>query len=133
MDWVNLLDRAVFLRGLFPSAPDLRSVRIHEIRFHQDGPVCLLRFDLNEFPQAPPPKWIQSEANQVQVTVGLLGVRTVRMEGWTTDNLADIAFSRAPEEGIAIAARADGLVLEGLFDSAYVESVTAYFKNRRTD
>lgn len=72
MSWLNLIDRAEVVESVFgPMVPNLDAVRLRELVLQQDGPTALLRFDLSEFPRAPPLKWAKAGHNTAQVRLAL--------------------------------------------------------------
>ncbi|WP_434385794.1 Imm50 family immunity protein [Melittangium boletus] len=129
MDWIDVLDRPVFLRTLFPVAPPLRKVRIFELRLHQDGPRVMLRFDLNDFPAEPPEKWVAAKANTAQVTLGCTGVRDLEIQGWTVDNLADIEMVREAPGRLSLSAVAPGFLLKAHCQVIWTDSVSGYTRS----
>ncbi len=126
MNWVDLLDRAEFLRILFAEAPSLHLVRVFEIDLHQDGPRVHVTFELNEFPEKPPPKWLKWGANQVQVRLMGVGVRDLELRGWTANNIATIEIVSGTPDGVLFTATGVGFQFRGVFDQIFVDNVTAY-------
>lgn len=130
MDWVDLLDKAVFLRKLYPVAPSLRKVRLFEVGLLSDeGPVVDIRFDLNEFPAAPPAKWVQACANTVQVRLMCIGVLDLELQGWTFNIVADIDIARSEDKGLIVTISAEGVRFRGVFEFIWVDSVSGYMQN----
>lgn len=74
MSWIEFLHADRGLAEVF-GGPLLRSsaIVLHELTLHRDGPRAQLRFDLVEFPENPPVKWIAAGCNTVQVTVEAVG------------------------------------------------------------
>ncbi len=126
MDWIDLVGSGEFLRKLFPRAPSLRGVRVLEVDLHQDGPRALIRFDLNEFPEQPPTKWMQSHANKVQVRLMGIGIRDLGVSGWSANNVADIQVLAAGSDGVRFIANGPGFHFNGDFEHLAVDSVSAY-------
>ncbi|MCY1019273.1 Imm50 family immunity protein [Pyxidicoccus sp. MSG2] len=126
MDWIDSIERAVFLRSLFPEAPSLHGVRVLELGLHQDGPRVLIRFDLNEFPARPPAKWGQSQANRVQLRLMGIGVRRLEVRGWSANSIVDIEVTPATSDGVGLVARGEGFSLEAVFDHLSLDGVSAY-------
>ena len=125
MSWIEILDNGVFLRSLFPQKdPALDSVRLHELRLHQDGPAISLRFDLSEFPACPPPKWAAANSNTVQVCLVGVGVLAFSVEGWTTNNVGRLTIEN--ETRIQVRFEAEGCCVAATFDCLRVDGVTSY-------
>jgi hypothetical protein len=127
MAWMDLMGRADFLRKLYPVEPSLMKVRVFEVGLIETGPAVRVRFDLNEYPAAPPLKWIQAQANTVQVQLLCIGVRGLEVQGWTANNIADIDISRT-ETGLALTASAEGFRMRGVFEFIWVDSVSSYLQ-----
>jgi immunity protein 50 of polymorphic toxin system len=129
MAWMDLLDKAVFLRKLYPVEPSLRKVRVHEVGLLEYGPTVNIRFDLNDFPAAPPAKWIQACANTVQVRLMCIGVLDLELRGWTSNIIADIDIARSEERGLIVTASAEGVRFRGVFEFIWVDAVSGYTQN----
>ncbi|WP_394845131.1 immunity 50 family protein [Pendulispora brunnea] len=125
MDWIDSIGQSEFLRKLFPAAPILRGVRLHELTFHQDGPRVLIRFDLNDFPCEPPSKWIQARANRVQVRLLAVGVRELELRGWSSNNIVDFDFS-PHSKGILLTAQGRELYMRAAVDHLTADGISAY-------
>ena len=128
MDWIDLISRAEFLRRLFPTAPSLTGIRVHEVSLHQDGPRVVIRFDLNDFPKQPPAKW--AAFNKVQVKLTGIGVNDWEMRGFTTDNISDISIESAGGAEFTVTAKGEDFFLRGSFDFLFLDSASAYRNER---
>jgi hypothetical protein len=126
MTWTEVLEGAEFLRKLFPEPPSLEGVRIFSIALNQDGPTVLLGFDLKEFPAQPPPKWVEAEANRVQLKLMAIGVRQLEIHGWTANNIAQVEIAAVSGGGVRIQAVAEGFSFLGLFDHLRLDTLSAY-------
>ncbi|WNG21441.1 hypothetical protein F0U63_47125 [Cystobacter fuscus] len=132
MDWVDLLDKTVFLRNLYPVAPSLRKVRVLEVGLlADDGDTVSIRFDLTDFPAAPPLKWIKACANTAQVRLLCIGVLDLELRGWTSNIIADIDIARSEEKGLIVTASAEGVRFRGVFEFIWVDSVSGYMQEVR--
>jgi len=126
MSWLHIVDNNTFLVQLFPTAePPLRSIRLHEVVFHQDGPRVLFRFDLNTFPEHSPSKWAAAGANTVQVRLMAVGIDAIGMNGWATNNVGELRMTpRQP--GVSLEFSAPFCHIVAQFAHIRVDSVTAY-------
>ncbi|MEZ5944332.1 MAG: Imm50 family immunity protein [Planctomycetaceae bacterium] len=128
MSWSTLLLRKQAVESIYSTTPPLVGVRLHEVRQHEDGPRVSLRFDLNDFPDKPPQKWLTSKFNRVQLTLMLIDVQDFTMKGWGTNNIGDIEIVAAgggvnlvfDAPSVHIACSAGYLDIEGV--SAYLNS-----------
>lgn len=126
MRWLEHVDESIFLRQLYPEVdPDLSCVRLHELQLHQDGPRVILRFDLTEFPSAPPPKWRAAQSNIVQVRLMGIGVAAIRIAGWAANNLGSMRIERGGS-GIDIEFSSAECRAIATVEHLRVDSVSAY-------
>lgn len=78
--WLDSLDDDRPIRAVYGEQfPSLTAVVFHEVCLHRDGPRVTLRLDLSEFPAHPSKKWLQQEANVVQVELMLIGIQRLSL------------------------------------------------------
>jgi hypothetical protein len=132
MSWLDLIDHVEAVRSVFGAAvPSLEVVRLLEVALHEDGPSALLRFDLAEFPDAPPQKWVNAGHNTVQVRLALDDVLETKVQGWTRNNLGKLSVHSRCPAGVAIqfsAAEAELLIVSRF---ARLDKISAYCDSRR--
>lgn len=87
------------------SEPALDRVDIHEVRLCRQGVTLFLRFDLAEYPSAPPKKWAALEANTVQVELALSSVEHLTIEGWGAERGARIEIGKNSHGRIELTCR----------------------------
>ncbi|MFY0575471.1 Imm50 family immunity protein [Cystobacter fuscus] len=126
MDWIDSIGGAEFLRKLFSQPPSLHGVRVIDFGLQQDGPRVLISFDLNEYPDEPPAKWVQAQANRVQIRLMGIGVRELELRGWSANNIADIKVTAAAPDAVALICHGDGFFLKAIFDHLAIDRVSAY-------
>ena len=128
MNWTNYLQDASRLKSIYSSDPELKGVRLHEVRLHQDGPRVSLRIDLNTFPSKPPQKWACNHFNRVQITLALYDVTEIRINGFGLNNIGDVNISQNDsiiffefiDEGTQLICRCKYILLDDI--SAYHDS-----------
>jgi hypothetical protein len=131
MNWVRCLDNSKPIDAIFSDSPSLANVRVHEVVLHQDGPRLSVRFDLNDFPRSAARKWISAGFNCVQLTLVFIGVRSLTIRGWSTDNMVDVEISKGESTGrMAMCGRRTAVNAE--FDFVEVEKVAGYCKQPLT-
>jgi hypothetical protein len=126
MSWLEAVmdDRPV--RAVFGGdAPSSRSVVVHSITLHRDGPRAVLTFDLADYPSAPPQKWAAQGFGVVQVRLVLSGVESVRLDGWDVDVVGDLTLDRDGDR-VDVALRSPVATFSCTAAAAYVENVSAY-------
>jgi len=100
--WLDVLDESQGIRAIFgDDLPTLRSISLHELCLHRDGPRAVLRFDLSQFPQAPPRKWSSQGFNTVQLQLMLVDVQDVSVTAWSNESVVDLSLESAGEFVVA--------------------------------
>ena len=127
--WIDyLLDSKPISMIFGQCVPTLKSIVVHEINLHHDGPRILLRFDLAGFPERPPKKWVESGFNRVQLRLLMLGVRELKLIGLQSTIQVDLEIFKddcltrvKADNGIfQLDVGAEFVTTEGI--SAYVEA-----------
>ncbi len=103
---------------------------MHEVRTGQDGPTVLLRFDLNQFPDNPPPKWRARGGNTVQVNLICTDVHKFELHGWTTDNIGELGARRIGSL-IDVQFVGDSCQIDAKFGHLQFGDITAYHDDAR--
>lgn len=125
-NWIDLISNTASVRAIYGQVvPTFAHVDLHEVVLNRDGPRVLLRFNLAEFPDKPPPKWVASEFNRVQMKLLVVGVKELDISGLQTNCQLDLVLFR---EGSLIRIRADnGAVrLNIAADDVLVSDISAY-------
>ena len=128
MNWADYLSDFNKLKAIFgDKPPSLKDVDLHDVVLDRDGPKVILRFDVSEFPEAPPTKWLVSGFNRVQLKLMVLGIQDLSIQGWGTRCRCDISISFDDkrilleiDDVIKIRIEGDHLLLEGI--NAYQNS-----------
>jgi hypothetical protein len=88
------------------------------------GPCVDLRLDLKEFPAAPPRKWVEKAANQVQIVLSCFASPDVKVECWD-GGLARLSISKV-EDKYVVKLSGDGTVLSITCAFVSVKKVSAH-------
>jgi hypothetical protein len=130
-NWIELLTDAASIRAIFGQVvPILVGVDLHEIVLHRDGPRVLLRFDLSEFPEEPPSKWVTANFNRVQVKLLAVGVKELNISGLQTSCQLDLTVFE-DDSLIHILAKNDVVCLKIAADELFIDNISAY-KNEKS-
>ncbi|MDN3265459.1 Imm50 family immunity protein [Streptomyces sp. CSDS2] len=125
MSWTYALKNPHGIRTLYQgSPPPLNRVLVHEVALNQDGPTLRLRIDLSRYPAQPPQKWVAQGFNTVQVEITFGGVRTITLEGFGTNSVADISLDK--NNGINIIAASPEIRLSANAEFAFISQLRAY-------
>lgn len=105
--------------------PTTRGVVVHEVVVSRDGPTVSVRFDLAEFPDKAPPKWVKALANTVQVTLAVDGVDELTLSGASNGILGDLELAQ-DDAGVTLTFVGEGvqLCVHGRF--TLTERISAY-------
>ncbi len=125
-DWVSLLVNPEPIRAIFgPQVPSLTGVDVHDLLLGRDGPSLIVRFDLPDYPAAPPRKWVDAQANRVQLRLRAVDVRELSVNGieWATVTVMTL---RSEDGGVRLRLTGAGESLDALVGWVYVDSISAY-------
>jgi len=64
----GIVENDAFITGLYGALPKFECVNIHQINLNWDGPRANIIFDLNDFPDNPPRKWMGFNTVQLEIT-----------------------------------------------------------------
>lgn len=130
-NWTDTLLNPEKFKHIFRGeAMSLDAIELHEVLLHRDGPRVTLRFDLDGYPQDPPPKWAAQGCNRVQVQLTLIGVKSLSIQGWSTACTMDLSL--VSSEGKVRLSGSDGVVaIDVLADFVDLGAVTAYVDGAR--
>jgi hypothetical protein len=82
--WIEHILHPQIVRSIFKDEiPSLNQIWLHRmsLEFGSD-PTCSLGFDLNQFPNPAPAKWLQREFNTVQISLRLINANlTMSIQG----------------------------------------------------
>lgn len=125
--WIDLLIDKKSISSIFTTnEPSLAGIDLHDIVFHRDGPKITLRFNIVDYPPAPPKKWVIQKYNTVQLQLTAIDIDEVKLSGWKKSNyVLDLNISR--ENGFVIISAQDD-VFYLYVKSAFLDisSITAY-------
>ncbi|MFH8785176.1 Imm50 family immunity protein [Streptomyces roseoverticillatus] len=127
--WAELLTNPAGITSIYGgSLPPLQGVHIHEVSLNREGPTLKVRFDLSEYPERAPRKWVSQGFNTVQIELCLSGVRDVALTGFGTDPIADIILTRTNSiEMELVSAQAR---IKATADSVFISNISAYLDDR---
>ncbi len=129
--WIeNIVDSSA-IRAIFGNtAPSLAGVQLVELAVNDRGPTLRLRFNLPDFPGNPPKKWAQQQANTVQITMSAFEVRSLSIQGASTEMIASIRLSREGES-VRISVVGDHISIDCLAGWIYIDKISAYMDSRK--
>ncbi|MEW2283846.1 Imm50 family immunity protein [Streptomyces sp. NPDC047841] len=126
MSWTSFLHSSQGIDAIYQgrSAPDLIGVQVREVVLHQNGPTLKLRLDLPRYPEQPPKKWNAQGFNTVQIEISFSGLRSLTLEGFGTDVIADVSLHE--EGGVILDVSSSTMQLSAIAEVAFISKLTAY-------
>lgn len=100
-NWTDLVENRQAIATLYTDTPSLEPFNLVEVRTDRDGPVLYLRGNLRDFPQQPSPRW-PADANTLQITFQLVGLRSLSVQGWATTNRGPLTIEREDSHGVRV-------------------------------
>jgi hypothetical protein len=125
MNWLELTENPKAVTSLFDLPPALEDVEVMSIKLNRDGPTVELALDLREFPNSPPSRWKRSAANTVTLTLQLLGIGSIALNGWSATNNARVSIRR-DDHRIEVTAEGPTTQIRCLCDFIRISGVSAY-------
>ncbi len=92
--WVNFILNPERVYAIFQEAPRLEKVRVRCMEFDQDGPCLEVGITLNDYPATPPTKWSKRGFNTATIGLRFIGLHTISLTKWDTNNIVDIVLSK---------------------------------------
>jgi Immunity protein 50 len=124
--WLDSVSDPRPVRAIYGDhVPSLERTSLHEVSLHRDGPRAVIRFDLADFPDHPPKKWLERGYDVVQVQIMLVGIWRFSLEGWTTEPVVNIEIAKE-NGGIKLFASDGPVRIEINSDVAIISSISAY-------
>lgn len=125
-DWLDYLDDRRPITAIFgETAPSLKNIKLRELSANYDAKHVLARFDLSEFPEVPPKKWVEQGFNVVQIELALYGVRELSIHGWPDSLIVDITLDWAVDL-IQVSIVSGSVVGAIVASMVYVRKISAY-------
>lgn len=124
--WLDALDDDRGVRAIYGNKiPPLGPVKIHEVSMHNEGPRVMLRFDLTDYPENPPKKWVDQGFNVVQVQLMLVGILDFSLQGWSHDSTIDLSLKKEGKV-VRVAGFAESIRMIIISEAALITSISAY-------
>lgn len=91
MLWNDIDGNALFNR-VFTRPVELGEIDIFDIKIDREASTVIISFDLiDELPDNPPPKWVK-DYNRCRCGINCSGVEHLKIDGMSTDMLANITI-----------------------------------------
>jgi hypothetical protein len=123
--WYESCDNPQGFRELYASGEGLDRVRLFVAILHGNGPHLELRVELPRFPDHPPKRWREPDADRVQVTFHVWFVEDLRIEGWTPASSGLLRLERAGD-ALALAFESETVRITARCASAWIAHFSPY-------
>ena len=100
--WIDELENPEAVRKVFETAPTLDNVEITSVTMDREGPTVVLTIALKEVPSKSSPKWQRMGMNAVTLSLQLLAVENLSLEGWATHIIVKVDITRERNNGLRI-------------------------------
>jgi len=124
MNLTEIITNPEIVKAYFTFDPNLNGINLHEINIHRDGPTAKLRFDLSEFPDKPPRKW-HSSYNTAQMTISLIDIEQIQLNGFNTTETGNLSFALEKEK-ILFSFKSKTCSFNGKCSFINVEKISGY-------
>ncbi len=130
--WLEFVDNPEIVRAVYgeQAVPGLGGVTVREIRWHEEGPSVLIRFDLAEYPDAPPRDWREGRFDTAQVELRFLDAAVALDAGRGSSPAAGITVGKG-DEAAALHVRLDAQWIRARVNAqrAVVQRLTGYLRS----
>jgi hypothetical protein len=110
-DWTKLLTDAIYVQRIYSRPPDLSKVSLYEAVLDRDASMLKLRFDVYDYPDKPPEKWIARRFNCVQFTLVVIDISKLYITGWMHDIIGCIKIEKI-DSGVRVMFSSEGVRIE---------------------
>ena len=100
-DWTQLLTDAIYVQRIYSHPPDLSKVSIYEVVLDREASKLGLRFDIGDYPDRPPEKWIASQFNCAHFTIHVVGISMLRISGWSHEMVGSLEIEKV-DSGVRV-------------------------------
>lgn len=129
--WIEGVVDSKAIEAIFGDVvPCLAGVELLELVVDGRGPTLRLRFNLPDFPESPPKKWVQRQANTVQMTMSAFEVRGLSIQGAASEMIVSLELFRE-DEGMRVVVNGDHIGIDCLAGWVYVDKISAYTDRRK--
>jgi hypothetical protein len=103
--WYSLAMNPKSIFSIFGNnIPSLENVLLKKMNFDSNGPVVEIFLDLENYPSAPPIKWLQSGYNTARIWMKLIDIKSIRLDGWESDNVVNVQLREIEDNLIYLSA-----------------------------
>jgi len=96
--WHSIALNPQAIESIYGNVPNLDSVEIVRIGLVRDGPNASIQFLLDALPERVPLKW--GKIQQVSITLDLMGVRSLLLNGWATHLPGRLTLRKLPDSSL---------------------------------
>lgn len=130
-NWLSAVENSKAITSLFDVVPSLEDVEISALNLDRGGPTMTLSILLRDCPTTLPARWQTRRFNATSIQLQILGIESITLEGWSTDNRASITIEGSPGN-LILRATGSKLRLQCVCGWLNVEGVAPYEREEST-
>jgi len=131
MTWLDLTENPEAVNSTFEEVPSLTDVEIVRVVLERDGPTVEIDAALNQRPDKISKRLQSAGANAVTLRLQLLGVESVSLEGWETENRATVEIRPGVSSRIGVSVAGPHIRLSCNCSWVRIAGLTAYRRESR--
>lgn len=124
--WYEYVDKNRFLLNLYNSIPILANVGIHELKLSEEGDRLTLKFDMPQYADNPPKKWIEANYNRTIVELDFFCIKEICLNTVNRDYKGDIEISKQNDGFLHLDIHGN-VQVHLIAEACLLQSVTGYF------
>lgn len=117
------------IKSIYPTqGPSLAQIQLQDLTIICGGDLqCRIRFDLHEFPDPAPAKWVQRQCNTVQLTLTLLQATVDLCVIPSGKGIGDLSIECKDERlHVVFRTQPEGVVFRAVASWIHVDSISAF-------
>jgi tellurite resistance-related uncharacterized protein len=108
----------------------VNSLIVHRVKLNENGSTLTIEADLPEFPESPPQKWVEREANTAQIELDFIFCEEILIKNFTYENIIVLEVLQLKENFFEFHLHNDkGFLIKGKCVSIYLQKISAYQQN----
>jgi hypothetical protein len=123
--WLEHINSVESLTSIFGNTKIVNSANLRRVSFENSSTT--LSFDLASWPESPPRKWVEKDANTVLCEVVLVGCTETELKHWAPDNVGEFRLKSLGDGCLSLKfVTKSGVYLNCMCEAAVITKVSAY-------
>jgi len=112
----NELDGNIFFNRIFSAPITIGEIELSSLTLDNDIPTIILEFDIAEYPDAPPPEWVQSGFNICRIGLNCGTPKKIKIINIPTNNKLTVQITH----------QQDSVLVQAFNDTSLIELETKH-------